>query len=152
MPQSANALALPFEFEFEGKTYKFASMRNLEVIALYECHLEDMAWKAVARSRKFVDDELFDKIVEKTQAEVAAGGYAHGTKGYQKSLQNNENLKHMIYLMGVKQDPSFDRDVVERMDKDVEATRRFFDKAVGSLPEADQKKVAESLQPTQLSA
>jgi hypothetical protein len=113
MSQSAEALGLPLVFQFGGKSYQLAPIDHLEVIALYETYLEEQAWRALQRARKFLNAQEYEEQEDGLRRDLVTGVFSYSSKHWLQSLKNLANLKHLAWLMASYYDRDLRREDVE---------------------------------------
>lgn len=138
MPDGADALGLPVSLEFEGKTYQFAPMDNLEVVANFETYLEQQAWAAVLRAERWLPPEKFAEQMDGVRRDAVAGVFNYGTAGWKQAVQSAYHQKHLVWLMltQVKEQRHAEKAVVDRLFKDGAKLRELMVKFGWTDPNA----------------
>lgn len=104
MPENINA-----EREFGGYTL---SAPNLDTELAYVKHLEECTIAKVHSHRAAHGPEYRD-VLKELDVEFGMGALAWGSKAWAKSLQNDDHLIHLAWLMFGQKHPDMTRDQCE---------------------------------------
>jgi hypothetical protein len=118
MSESAGVLGIGFSITYQGRTWKFVPMDNLETVALYETYLEDWAFESLRRRRPKMTPQEYREQSEGVRHDMVADAYAYGGKVWAESMQSRRHQKHLLWLMGVKQCPDLTPEVIDAMWED----------------------------------
>jgi hypothetical protein len=97
MSELAAALGIPQQWTFKGRTY-LVSQRDLEIEALLENRLEQLALEAIERGRSRMSEESHRRQLEIWQENCATSYWAWGGDASNRAIRSLPVAKYLLYL------------------------------------------------------
>lgn len=108
MPSAADLLAVPTEFEFEGKVYHLLPPTQIQQ-GKYQRYLERNAWEALDRSAEYRDPAAVKTDRESLTAAISAGEYEWDGPVGARAQQTPDGAAKLLQILLDVDAPTADR-------------------------------------------
>lgn len=134
MSEATEALGIPASIVLGGKTYRFAPMDTVEVVANYECYLEEQAWLALERAKKHLTAQDYKEQGDGIRRDVVTGIFGYGSPYWFQTLQCLAHQKKLLHLMATFHDRDVTMQDIEAFYKDPAVMKELARKVFGAGP------------------
>lgn len=110
-----DAQGLPYEIEFEGKTYKVAPIDAFAVQGKYKRYLKQKSLQEVRDVRAELDPLEYQEFMAAVGRDWTCGVYDYGSPTYLKSLQGHDNQVRLLLYQLQEYHPDADVQLAKKL-------------------------------------